>query len=308
VISGLPGNSCGTKRHRCRTSRLSASITLACLNSEFPSKLKDFIDRAGGTGYEKGNRHTRQKRQIPPPTFMEKKTRSNFWPIVLTLGFWMLILTAAQGLGLYYLVTRYISTKISVQTNTIDRQTERVLTEMKTFPSLEEVKNIRDNLDKIDKELSAKMENMERDILKDVTPSLRITSGKPIFVSSNQVKFAYAIQNKGRYSVNINNVKLYLSTDKITSIDKIKDQLTINKDYYVQSNTKTEDITPGYEVHQDFTIAFPDPHNIPGTIYYCVTFDAQTDPNIIKSIKTIDQEKIINKKPYYITGDIVTPG
>jgi hypothetical protein len=239
---------------------------------------------------------------------MEKKTRSNFWPIVLTLAFWMLILTAAQGLGLYYLVTRYVSTKMSVQTNTIDRQTERLLTEMKNFPSLEEVKNIKDNLDKIDKELGAKMADMERDILKDVTPSLKITSGKPVFVSGNQVKFAYAIQNKGRYPVNINNVKLHISPEKITSPDKIKDQLTLNKDYYVQSNTKAEDVAAGYEIHQDFTIEFPDPHNVPGIIYYCVTFDAQTDPNIIKSIKTIDPEKIINKKPYYLTGDIVTPG
>jgi len=239
---------------------------------------------------------------------MERKPRSNFWPIVLTLAFWMLILTCAQGLGLYYLITRYTSAKMSVQTNTIDRQTERVIAEMKNFPSLEEVKNIKDSLDKIEKGLGAKMETMERDILKDVTPSLRITSQKPYFVSGNQVKYAYTVQNKGRYAANINNVKIYLATAKITSPDKIKDKLTVNQDYNVRSNTKTEDIAPGETITHDFTIEFPDPRKVPGIIFYCVTFDAQTDPNIIKSIKTIDQEKIINKKPYYITGDIVTPG
>jgi hypothetical protein len=239
---------------------------------------------------------------------MEGKPSSKFWPIVLTLGFWMLILTAAQSLGVYYLVTRYIGAKISVQTNAIDRQTDRLLAEMQNFPSLEEVKNIKDNIDKIDKELGAKMADMERDILKDVTPSLKITSAKPVFVSGNQVKYAYAVQNKGRYAANINNVKLYLATEKITSPDRIKDKLEVHKDYNVRTNTKTEDIAPGETITHDFTIEFTDTHKVPGTIYYCVTFDAQTDPNIIKSIKTIDQDKIINKKPYYITGDIVTPG
>jgi hypothetical protein len=198
--------------------------------------------------------------------------------------------------------------KISVQTNTINRQTEELLAEMKNFPSLEEIKNIKDNIEKIDKELGAKMEDMERDILKDVTPNLKITSAKPVFVSGNQVKYAYAIQNKGRYPVNINNVKLFLATSKISSPGKISDKLEINKDYYVRANTKNEDIAPGWEIHQDFTIEFPDTHKVPGIIYYCVTFDAQTDPNIIKSIKNIDQEKINSKKPYYITGEIVTPG
>jgi hypothetical protein len=239
---------------------------------------------------------------------MEGKTKTRFWPIVLTLGLWMLILTAAQGLGVYYLVTKYIGAKISVQTNTINRQTEELLAEMKNFPSLEEIKNIKDNIEKIDKELGAKMEDMERDILKDVTPNLKITSAKPVFVSGNQVKYAYAIQNKGRYPVNINNVKLFLATSKISSPGKISDKLEINKDYYVRANTKNEDIAPGWEIHQDFTIEFPDTHKVPGIIYYCVTFDAQTDPNIIKSIKNIDQEKINSKKPYYITGEIVTPG
>jgi hypothetical protein len=239
---------------------------------------------------------------------MERKPRSNFWPIVLTLGFWMVILTVAQGLGLYYMVTRYITTRISVQTNVIDRQTDKLLTEMKNFPSLEEVKNIKDNIDKIDKEFGTKMESMERDILKDLTPDLKIKSLKPYFLSANQVKYTYTVQNKGRYPVNINNVKLLLAAAKIESPDNIKDKLTVNKDYYVHSNSNTEDIAPGAEIAHDFTIDFTDTRKVPETVYYCVTFEAQTDPNIIKSVKTIDQDKIINKKPYYIVGDIVTPG
>jgi hypothetical protein len=239
---------------------------------------------------------------------MEGKNRSNFWPIVLTLGFWMLVLTAAQGLGLYYLLTRFTATRLSVQTNVIDRQTDKVLAEMKNFPSLEEVKNIKENIDKIDKELGTKMESMERDILKDLSPNLKITSLKPYFTSGNQVKYTYAIQNKGRYAANISNVKLFLATSKITSPDKIKDELTVNKDYYVRSNTNAEDIAPGEEIKRDVTIEFTDPKKVPEIIYYYVSFEAQTDPNIIKSVKTIDQDKIINKKPYYISGDIITPG
>jgi neutral trehalase len=239
---------------------------------------------------------------------MESKTTSLFWKIVCTLGAWMLVLTVIQGLGLYYFVTRYTATKISVQTNTINRQTDRLIAEMKNFPSLEEVKNIRDNIDKIDKEMGTKIETMERDILKDLSPNLKITSQKPYFMTANQVKYIYAIQNKGRYAAIINNVKLFLSTTKIESPDRIKNQLTVNKDFYVITNNNIEDIAPGEEIKHDFTIEFPDSRKVPETIYYCVTLNAQTDPNIIKSVKTLDQDKIINKKPYYILGDIITPG
>jgi hypothetical protein len=239
---------------------------------------------------------------------MEGKTKLPVGKIVVILGFWMLFLTAAQGLGLYYLITRYTAAKISVQTNTINRQTDRLITEMKTFPSLEEVKNIKENIDKIDKEMGIKLETIELDILKDLSPNLKITSQKPYFIRVNQVKFFYAIQNKGRYSANISNVNLFLATSKITSPDKIKDQLTVNKDYFVRTYTNAEDIAPGWEIKHDFTIEFPDPRKVPETLYYCITFEAQTDPNIIKSVKSIEQDKIINKKPYYILGDIITPG
>jgi hypothetical protein len=239
---------------------------------------------------------------------MEEKTRSRFWPIVLTLGLWMLILTAAQGLGLYYLVSRYTAEKISVQTNVINRQTDRLIEEMKNFPSLEEVKNIKDNLDKIDKQMGAKLEDMERDILKDLSPNLKITSQKPYFAAANQAQFIYAIQNKGRYAANIHNVKLLLATSKIDSPDSIKNQLSANKDFSVKLNTNSEDIAPGEEIKRDVTIEFPDSRKVPETLYYCVTFEAQTDPNIIKSVKTVDQDKIVNKKPYYLVGNITTPG
>jgi hypothetical protein len=239
---------------------------------------------------------------------MEGKTSSPYWKIVLTLGLWMVVLTVVQGLGLYYLLSRYTAARISVQTNIINRQTDRLIEEMKNFPSLEEVKNIKENLEKIDKEMGTKIENMERDILKDLSPNLKITSQKPYFTTANQVKFIYAIQNKGRYAAYIQNVKLLLATSKIESPDRIKNQLTVNKDYSVKFNTNTEDIAPGEEIKRDVTIDFPDSQKVPGTMYYCVTFEAQTDPNIIKSVKTVDQDKIINKKPYYILGDIITPG
>ena len=239
---------------------------------------------------------------------MEEKPKLPVGKIVIILGLWMLVLSAAQGLGLYYLVTRYTADRMSVQTNVINRQTDRLIEEMKNFPSLEEVKTIRENIEKIDKEMGAKLEDMERDILKDLSPNLKVTAAKPVFATANQVKFAYAIQNKGRYPANIGNVKVFLATSKIDSSDHIKNQLTANKDFSVKLDTKTEDIAPGEEIKRYFTIEFPDPHKVPSTIYYCVTFDAQTDPNIIKSIKTVDQEKIISKKPYFITGDIVTPG
>jgi hypothetical protein len=239
---------------------------------------------------------------------MESKTTLLFWKIVCTLGAWMLVLTVIQGLCLYYLVTRYTANKISIQTNTINRQTDRLITEMKTFPSLEEVKNLKENIDKIGKEMGTKIETMERDILKELSPNLKITSQKPYFLTANQVKYVYAIQNKGRYAANINNIKLFLAITKIESPDRIKDKLVVNKDFFVKSSANTEDIAPGEEIKHDFTMEFPDSQKVPGTIYFCVTFDAQTDPNIIKSVKTVDQDKIINKKPYYILGDIITPG
>ena len=71
---------------------------------------------------------------------MTGKTAPSFWKIVLTLGLWMLVLAVVQGLGLYYLITRYTAAKISVQTNTINRQTDRLITEMENFSSLEELK------------------------------------------------------------------------------------------------------------------------------------------------------------------------
>jgi hypothetical protein len=239
---------------------------------------------------------------------MEGKTKTKFWPIVLTLGLWMLILTAAQGLGLYYLLTRYTADRMHVQTNIINRQTDRLIEEMKNVPRLEEVKNIKENIEKLDKEVGAKLEDMERDILKGLSPNLKVTSQKPYFTAANQVKFIYAIQNKGRFAANISNVKLLLAASKIASPDSIKNQLEANKDFSVKLSTNSEDIAPGEEIKRDVTIEFPDPHKVPETLYYCVTFEAQTDPNIIKSVKTVDQDKIVNKKPYYLVGNITTPG
>jgi hypothetical protein len=238
---------------------------------------------------------------------MERKPLS-FWKLFLALAFWTLILSFVQGLGLYFFLTRSTAIKLNMQADAISKQTDTLIAEMKNFPSPEEVKVLRENVDKIEKDMGSKIEDMERDILKDLSPTLRIKSQKPYYVTGNVVKYIYAIENKGRYAANINNVKLHLSTTKIESPNNIKNPLTLNKDYSLKSTSNVEDISPGEEIKHDYTIEFLNARKVPETIYYCVTFDAQTDPNIVKSVKNIDKEKIINKKPYYILGDIITPG
>jgi|UniRef100_A0A7C3V3R6 hypothetical protein len=239
---------------------------------------------------------------------MKSETKSLFWKLFLTLGAWTLVLTVVQGICLYYLVARHTANKLKVQTDFISSQTEKLVAEMKNFPSSDELKALEKNIEKIETGIGLKIETMERDILKDLIPALKITSQKPYYISGRQIKCIYSIKNKGKYSANINNVKLYLSTAKIDSPEKIKEQLILNKDFYLRTNVNTEDLAPGEEIRHDLTIELTNPENIPGTIYYCVTFDAQTDPSIVKSVKNIDQEKITSKKFYYILGDIVTPG
>ena len=239
---------------------------------------------------------------------MEGKPPSNFWKLFLALAFWTLVLSAVQGLGLYYFLTRSTAVKLKVQTEAINKQTDTLIAEMKSLPSLEEVKVLKDNIDKIEKDMGTKIEAMERDIIKDLSPALRIKSHKPYYVSGNQVKYIYSIENKGKYTASITNVKLHLSTTKIESPNNIKNPLILNKDYVLKSTSNVEDISPGEEIKHDHTIEFLNSRKVPETIYYCVTFDAQTDPNIVKSVKNIDKEKIINKKPYFILGDIITPG
>jgi hypothetical protein len=246
--------------------------------------------------------------RIEKTIIMENNTTSLFWKLFCALAFWTLVLSVVQSFGLYYLITRFTAIKLNIQADTIDKQTDKLVAEMKNFPSLEEVKVLGDNIDKVEREMGGKIEAMERDILKDLSPTLRIKSQKPYFVSGNQIKYLYSIENKGKYGANINNVKLQLSTTKIESPNNIKNTLILNKDYALKSTSNIEDISPGEEIKHDFTIDFLNSRKVPETIYYCVTFDAQTDPNIIKSVKNIDKEKIINKKPYYILGDITTPG
>jgi hypothetical protein len=239
---------------------------------------------------------------------MESQLKSLFRKTILTLGAWMLVLMAIQGAGIYYLVTKFTDHKIAAQTAEITKQTNELVAEMKNLPSSDELKALGDNVEKIEKEMGSRIETMERDVIKDLTPTLRTKSQKPYYVSGSQIKYFYSIENKGKYPVNISNVKFHLSTAKIDSPDKIRDQLILNKDYRLVTNTNSEDITPGEEAKREVTIELTSPKKIPEALYYCVTFDAQTDPNIIKSVKNIDKEKISNRKFYYLLGDIVTPG
>ena len=239
---------------------------------------------------------------------MENQINSLFRKLIRRLSAWMLVLSIIQGICIYYFVTRYTAHKIAAQTDVINKQTDTLIAEMKNFPSVDEVNVLEKNIDKIEKEMGTKIEAMERDILKELSPTLKIISQKPFYVNRQQVKFIYSIENKGRYSVNINNMKLYLSNTKIESANNIKNQLILNKEFYLRTNMIIGDIAPGQDMKNDLTIEFGNSQKIPETVYYCVTFDAQTDPNIIKAIKTIDKEKIDNKKFYYILGDIITPG
>ncbi len=239
---------------------------------------------------------------------MNREIKSFIWKITCLLGAWTLILTVMQGTCIYYFVTKFMANKIIAQTNTINEQTDKLIAEMKNLPSLDELKTLQNNVDKLEKEMGSRIEVMERDIVKDLTPIIRINSQKPYYTSRNQVRYSYSIENKGKYPVSINNVKLHLSSAKIESPEKITNQLVLNKDFYVRGNMNIGDIAPGGEFKHDLTIELTDPQKIPETLYYCVTFDAQTDPNIIKSIKNIDSDKIKSKKFYYTVGDIITPG
>jgi hypothetical protein len=239
---------------------------------------------------------------------MESHLKSLFRKTILALGAWIFALLVIQGAGIYYLVTRFTDNKIAAQTAVITGQTNELVAELKNLPSSDELKALGDNVEKIEKEMGSRIEIMERDVIKDLTPTLRTKSQKPYYVSSSQIKYLYSIENKGKYPVNIGNVKFHLSTAKIDSPDRIKDQLILNKDYRLAMNTNNEDVAPGEEAKREVTIELTSPKKIPENLYYCVTFEAQTDPNIIKSVKNIDKEKLSNKKFYYLLGDIVTPG
>ena len=239
---------------------------------------------------------------------MDSNNQSLLWKLVVILGLWTLILTVVQGISLYRFVTRNITNKLTAQTEVINQQTDKLIAEMNSLPAIDELKVLKDSIDKIEKEMGSKIEVMERDIVKDLIPTLTITSQKPYYTSRSQVNYTYSIANKGKYPININNMKLHLSSTKIDSPEKITNPFVLNKDYYIKSTIKTGDIAPGGESKHDVTIEFANPQKIPDILYYCVTFDAQTDPNIVKSIKNLDSDKIKTKKFYYIMGDIITPG
>ena len=272
---------------------------------------------------------------------MKAKIKSLFWKLVGTIGAWALFLSIIQGICNYYFVTIYTKSKDIAQINLIEQQTAKLIAEMKNFPRMDELqlKLLERNLDKIEREiirLDSKsdeilkkmtitekgkiIETMQRDTLKDLTPALKIKSSNPQYINSYQIKYSYSLENKGKYSVNVYNAKLYLSTTKIVLADNIREsevdkniyirnQLLLNKDYYLRPSPimTVGYIAPGEEVTHDLMIEFTNPKRIPSTIYYCVTFDAQTDPNIINSVKNVSRDRIYNKKFYNFSGEIFRP-
>lgn len=255
-----------------------------------------------------------------------------FWKLLVSFCLWTLILVVAQGIGICYFLTRYYTTKHIIQTGVVNKQTDTLMEEMKNLASIEDLKIIEGNIEKLEKEIakidskyeeSLKKANAaeakKTDILKELTPALNIKAKKPYYVNGYQIKYNYSIENKGKFAAKINSAKLYLSTTKMDSsgkmgdsdadiAGKIKNQLILNKDYYLRSSKNIRDIAPGELIKNDMTIELINPHKIPDAIYYCVTFDAQTDPNVVNSLENADKDKINNKKFYYIVGDIITPG
>src|SRR3974390_3117687 len=118
---------------------------------------------------------------------MKSKINSLLWKLICILGAWTLVLTVMQGVCIYYLVTRYIANKTITQTDVINQQTDKLIAEMKNLPSIDELKILQDNIAKIEKEMGSRIEVMERNIVKDLTPTLRIISQKPYYTSRNQV-------------------------------------------------------------------------------------------------------------------------
>ena len=269
---------------------------------------------------------------------MDTKTDSSLRKLFSILGAWVLLLSVIQGLALYYFVTRDTARKDTAQAKLINKKTDKLAADMETFPRIDEIKALNQYIEKIEKdvikldgkfeeilkkmkaeEAGGKKEEVKLEALKEFTPDLRIKSQKPFFTSGDQAKCIYAIQNKGKHSVKLNNIKLYLSTNKIYIDDKMKltdaelsskirNQLKLNNDFAFRTTMNMVDIAPGEEIKHSITIELLSPKKISETIYYCVTFDAQTDPNVIKPLTDVDKDKLVNKKFFYILGDIVTPG
>ncbi len=254
---------------------------------------------------------------------MESQLKSFFWKLVCTLGAWMLVLAAAQGIGLYYLVTRYSGNKHIAQTKLINTQTEKLVKEMQNSPLPDQLRTIENNIDKLEKEILKLSEKSDETLKKiaaadtdtnkdtkgiDAVPDLKIKSQKPYYTSANTIKYIYAIENKGKYPVKISNPKLQLSTSKIYIPEKVNNPLVPSQDYAIKAQMNFGDVNPGEEIKHHYTIEFLQPKKISETFYYSVTFDAQTDINTLNLPKNVDKGKINNKKSFYTLGEIITPG
>jgi hypothetical protein len=259
-----------------------------------------------------------------------------YYKLIVIFCVWTLVLVVAQGIGICYFLTRYAANKHIAQTGVVNQQTGKLLEEMKNLANVDDLKNLESNIEKIEKEIAKLDDKYEevlkksataeagkaeaaKDALKALTPALNIKSKKPYYVNGYQIKYTYSLENKGKYAAKINNARLYLSTTRMDSSGKmgdtdadvaakIKNQLILNKDYYLRTSKNIKDIAPGELIKNDMIIEFINPHKIPDAIYYCVTFDAQTDPNVINTLEGVDKDKIVDKKFYYIVGDIITPG
>ena len=88
---------------------------------------------------------------------------------------------------------------------------------------------------------------------------------------------------------------LHLATKAISSIDKIDNQLLINKDYEIQ-NMKIGNVPSGQDVKQIFHIRFKQPQKIPDTVYYYTVFETSTDWAITKLAQKVLTEYLDNKE------------
>lgn len=261
---------------------------------------------------------------------MKAQIKSLFWKLVCTIGGWALLLTLLQGVCNYVFVTRYAVNKDIVQADLFRKQTDRLIAEMKNFPKFDELqlKLLEKSIDKLEREiikLDSKsddilkritiaekgkiIETIQRDIIKDIIPAIKISQESPYFIDASHIQYNYSLENKGKYSVKIEPTKLYLSTTnmKLDSSDKIANQLLINNDYILTTDLAIGDIAPGEIISHNLCIKLLNPKNIPNRIYYKVVFNAETEPTIIESIKNIKRNEIYYKKYYVYGGEINKP-
>ncbi len=259
---------------------------------------------------------------------MKAQIKSLFWKLVCTIGGLTLLLTIIQGICNYFFVTQYAANKDIIQADLIKKQTEKLITEMKNSPKIDELqlKLLERSIDKLEKEIikldsrseeilkkitikekGGIIEKTQLDTMKNLTPSLEISSEPPVYADSKQISFSYSFKNIGQYSTSVEIPRLYLATTNMKQgkNDKIINPLIINKDYILEDDLTTCNLSPGEVENQHFKIKLVDPQKIPNKIYFKIVFFAETDDKLIKSLKNIKKEEIIYKKVYSVSGSIV---